>query len=316
MVSTFTPNLGLEEPAHGDQAGTWDRPVNANWTLLDAVLGGVTTVALSTATTLTLATSQYQNRQIVFTSTLAANVTVTFPTSFQKTWEIQHSATGSSAFTITLATTAAGAQAIAIPPGELIDVQIAAGNVKFKNLHRVGKYWDYAGSSVPNWVSACTVPPYLNCDGTAFSSATYPQLALKLGGTTLPDSRGRARCNVNAGTSRMTTAGSGVNGDVLLSGGGGETQTLTASQIPTLTAAGNNILNTNQTNIIRSPAGFISDVNEGPAAPFGTVLANGATLYQPSFIGTASVTSNNTSPGAHSNVQPTIIHGLTLIRAA
>ncbi|MEH2547137.1 hypothetical protein V1283_003782 [Bradyrhizobium sp. AZCC 2262] len=28
MVSTFTPNIQLEEPARGDQVGFWHTPVN------------------------------------------------------------------------------------------------------------------------------------------------------------------------------------------------------------------------------------------------------------------------------------------------
>jgi len=36
MASTYTPNLNLEKPAHGDHAGDWDAVLNANFDALDA----------------------------------------------------------------------------------------------------------------------------------------------------------------------------------------------------------------------------------------------------------------------------------------
>jgi len=106
-------------------------------------------------------------------------------------------------------------------------------NFKFLGLGRVGTYWDYAGSSVPAWVSGCTTPPYLNCDGTTFSSATYPQLTVILGGTTLPDSKGRARFTLNQGSGRITSSG-GIDGNTAYASGGVQTNTLSATNLPSL----------------------------------------------------------------------------------
>jgi len=36
MASTYTPNLNLEKPGHGDHAGDWDEVLNANFDALDA----------------------------------------------------------------------------------------------------------------------------------------------------------------------------------------------------------------------------------------------------------------------------------------
>jgi hypothetical protein len=36
MASTFTPNLNLEKPAHGDRVGDWDAVLNANFEAIDA----------------------------------------------------------------------------------------------------------------------------------------------------------------------------------------------------------------------------------------------------------------------------------------
>ena len=36
MPSTFTPNLNLEKPAHGERVNDWDAVLNANFDALDA----------------------------------------------------------------------------------------------------------------------------------------------------------------------------------------------------------------------------------------------------------------------------------------
>jgi hypothetical protein len=37
MPSTFTPNLNLEKPAHGERVDDWDAVLNANFDAIDAV---------------------------------------------------------------------------------------------------------------------------------------------------------------------------------------------------------------------------------------------------------------------------------------
>src|SRR5882757_9368301 len=219
MVSTFTPNIQLEEPARGDQVGVWDTPVNGNMTEIDLVVSAINTISLNNSPVV-LAAAQFQSKGITFNSTLTGSCAITFPTSFKKSYEIFNTCTGSSAFVITLGTTAAGGQQIACPPGEIVDVVNDGTNIRFKNLGRVGSYWDYAGSSVPAWVSGCTVPPYLNCDGTTFSAAIFPALAVVLGSTTLPDSRGRAGIALDAGVGRVSSAVSGVAGNTRFAAGG------------------------------------------------------------------------------------------------
>ena len=36
MASTYTPNLNLEKPGHGDHADDWDEAMNANFDAIDA----------------------------------------------------------------------------------------------------------------------------------------------------------------------------------------------------------------------------------------------------------------------------------------
>lgn len=298
MASTFTPNINLEEPARGDQVGVWDAPENANWTLTDLVVGGLATISLNNANVV-LNAAQFQCSQITFNSTLTGSVTITFASSFKKPYTILNQCSGSSAFVITLATTAAGGQAICCPPGQPFDVINDGTNLKFKNFGpHIGGYWDYAGSSVPAWVSGCSVPPYLNCDGTAFSSATYPTLTVIMGGTTLPDSKGRTRAALNQGTGRLSSAVAGFNGDTLLAGGG--SQSMQA-----------------HTHGITDPGHFHTAqnafANNGQPGAGVSVFTGGSANTSTEFT---NITVNSAGAGGSQNVQPTYVGGLTFIRAA
>lgn len=303
MVSTFTPNISLEEPARGDQVGTWDTPVNANMTLIDLVVGGAATIALAGAPVV-LAAAQFQAKTIVFSSTLTANVAITFPTSFTKSYEILNQTTGSSNFIITLQSTAAAGAVIGVPPGEMVEVANIAGSFVYKNLGRVGSYWDHGGSSVPHWVSGCTIPPYLQCDGTAFSSATYPHLRNFLGSATLPDSKGRTRYTIDGGTNRISV----IAGNNTVGTGGGDQALQTHTHTGTTGDA-----NADHTHSYNAPnsvpgqtgGGAFAGTTGGTATQTGGISAQHQHAFTTGAAGT----------GASQNMPPLYIGGITLIRA-
>lgn len=296
MASTFTPNINLEEPARGDQVGVWDTPENANWTLTDLVVGGVATIGLNNANVV-LAAAQFRARQITFNSTLTGSVAITFPTSFTKPYTIQNICTGSSAFVITLTTTAAGGQVICCPPGQAFECFNDGANIKFNNFGPpVGGYWDYAGSSNPAWNTGCTIAPYLNCDASTFSATTYPALAVILGSTTLPDSKGRVRATLNQGTGRLSAGVSGVDGNTLAAAGGNQSMQ-SHLHANTATAA--------------FGSGGLPLTNAGS----GDLLSGGAGMGIDATLA-VTVTNALTGAGNSQNVQPTYVGGLTLIRAA
>lgn len=300
MVSIFSPNIQLEQPARGDQSSTWETPVNSNATVMDLCCGGNSAIALAGVNVI-LSSTQYRSRTITLTSTLTASVSLTLPTSFVKSYEILNLCTGSSAFTVTLKTTATGGQVICAPPGETSYVLNNAGNISFRNLGRVGEYWDHAGSSVPSWVSGCTVPPYLNCDGTTFSSSTYPQLAITLGTTTLPDSKGRTRFVLNQGTARVSTAISGINGDVLFASGGNEAMHQHNHGVTDPTHTHGHNANANTVALGQDAGGV-----------FNSPTPNAGTISN-AFTG---ITINNNGAGGTQNMSPAYIGGVTMIRAA
>jgi hypothetical protein len=49
MSSSYTDNLGIEEPATGEQAGSWGETANTNFQILDQALGGQISITLADA---------------------------------------------------------------------------------------------------------------------------------------------------------------------------------------------------------------------------------------------------------------------------
>jgi microcystin-dependent protein len=279
-------------------------------------LGQIATTALNN-TPVILNSAQFQCAQLVFNSTLTGNVSITFPTSFTGPYIIQNNCTGSSAFVITLQTTVAGGQIVGCPFGEIFDVFNDGTNIKFRNFGRIGRYEDWMCSSAPAWISACTVPPYLTCDGSAFSSAAYPTLTVLLGGTTLPDPRGRARLTLDGGTNRITSSNSGFSGTTIGAAGGSETVTLSSATIPITIPAGTvtmNTLNASNRGVSATTGSVVIMVNPPNATLANTDLVSGGYVVPTS----TSFTFAGTPFGgglAHQNVQPSYVGGITMVRA-
>lgn len=298
MVS-FTNSKVLTLPANSSYVGTWDQPTNANWQIVDAALGQVAVINLNNSP-VTLNAAQFGCAGIVLRSTLTGNVPITFPTTFTGMYVIKNECTGSSAFIVTLLTTFPGANVISAPPGMAIDVFNEGASLFYRSLGPIGSYLDFAGSSLPAWVSACSVPPYLHCDGTTFSSATFPILADILGGTALPDTRGRSRFNVNSGTGRISTAVSGINGDTKFAAGGDQ-WSQTHNHPITITDPGH----------VHTQIG----TNTLSGAGLGAGAASGATTNTGSATTGITAVSANFASGNSQNMPPAYIGGITLIRA-
>jgi hypothetical protein len=298
MTSTFTTNIGLEKPARGDKAGTWDTPVNGNSDTIDLVVGAIATISLNNSPVV-LSAAQFQSENITFGSTLTGSVTITFPTSFTKPYTIGNFCTGSSAFTITLQTTASGGEVICCPPGEYTDVLNDGTNLKFKNLGHVGSYWDYAGSSNPAWNTGCTKPPYLNCDGSAIPAA-YTVLPIVLGSSLLPDSRGRFRATLNQTTSRLNSTTSGLNGNSAGASGGSES-----------------LQSHTHSNSLNDPGHAHTYTDASGGVKGGATASGGSAFANTTGASVTGMTITNASAGAGSaqNIPPAYIGGLTLIRA-
>ena len=318
MPDPQTTNIQIYQPTHNSDIGTWDQPANANFGAADSLAANVWSISqTSGAYTFTtgnnglppnagsLWSGPYgtQSAMLRFSGTLVGNLTVTLPRS--GFWMID-SVGAQGAFVIFLQSAEPG-KIITAPPGEIVHIFNDGVDCKYLDMGRVGSYMDLAASAVPAWITNCTVHPYLNCDGTTFSAATYPALNAFLGSTTLPDFRGRGRVSLDQGQSRITTAGGGVDGTTLFAGGGTQNRTITQSVLPAYNLA---ITDPGHQHIVSY------------VIPSGQAAGPGGTFYIPGSqintqVATTGITVNLNGGGAAlQTMTPVAVHGLTLIRAA
>ena len=112
---TSTTNLSLNLPANGSFNNSWDVPVNANWSTIDAAIGGTTAFNVVGASgTTALVEAQYGTRIWEFSGLLTANVTYQIPSGVGGFWSAVNNTTG--AFTITI-TSAGGGTSVVLTQG-------------------------------------------------------------------------------------------------------------------------------------------------------------------------------------------------------
>lgn len=113
MVSTFTSNKHIEQPANNDDVNVWDVPVNGNMTIIDKALGGSKLLnATALSGTVVLAVADYQPLSLLISGAPSAAVTYSVPSGVGGFWIVENKTTGG--FTISLIS-AAGGSAIPIP---------------------------------------------------------------------------------------------------------------------------------------------------------------------------------------------------------
>lgn len=322
MADPQTVNTGLFVPNLGADVGAWNIPVNSDFVSIDGFIGGVQTISAAGSASFVLTSpsgfvptpsggpTQSQNGVIRFTGAQTANITITLPLPGHLI--IENLTTG--AFWLGFRAIGVG-QVIAIQQGSCKQVYNDGTNVRFVNLPDVGTYLDIAAASIPSWIAACTIPPYLNCDGSAFSAGTYPYLANFLGGTTLPDARGRARYTLNQGVNRITAGGQSIDGNTLFAGGG--TQFISQGNFPAV--------NFNVSGITLSQGGSslfvdasVSSTN-GNNAPRGSLGGPNAQVTSQVVFTNVSVATQGVAASGGSQLSiasPGYASGLTLIRAA
>jgi hypothetical protein len=311
MVDPVTSNILLAVPTRGSDPGTWDTPLNNNSTEVDGLFGGIQVVAVSNSSftltapagivTPTAGPYQSTNAVLRFTGILTANVVITLP--LPGYIIVENLTTGN--FLLYLSA-AINTEIISIEQGALQHVYNDGSRVRFVNLPPVGSYLDISDANVPTWINACSKPPYLNCDGTTFNATTYPYLNAKLGGNTLPDLRGVARYTLNQGTSRLTSAGSGLDGDTRFANKFTQTKTLITANLPPYTPSGSVALNFGSAQYLTLGAG-------GPA-PSIVTTGNGFSPPTPTASFTGSAQGGTSTP--FGVIGTGTVSGITLIRAA
>lgn len=319
MPDPTTTNVLLAVPTHGSDVDTWDVPVNANSAALDGFIGGLVTIGVSSGTfTLTAPAgsvtpaagpTQAQNATLRFSGSISNFVQVILP--LPGRYIVDNQCTGAGVLTFS---SVVSSQIICAPPGKTT-IHNSGSEVDFVDLQGLGSYLDFATATVPGWISRSTKPPFLLCDGSAFSAVTYPLLAAFLGGTTLPDFRGRSGHYLNAGTGRLTAAGAGIDGNTLFATGGVNGITLAANQIPSLASSNASQSITVTSTTARTLTGTIQSANVTGGADRALRSDGVNEAIISAGINPISVNYVNSSQQLVGNAAPGIVSGIRLIRA-
>lgn len=309
-------------PNTSDLPGAWGTSaLNPNFQTIDAMFGGVTTITLSSATTILLSVpattgiwpsvlSQSVNALIRFTGAQSASATIQF--TLPGFYIIDNQCTGG--FSVRL------------QPANLTGNCVGAVNGKKHQVFYDGVHMDYVDmpdpgmaydlhtntTTLPPWMTACTVSPYLIKDGSTYSSVTYPALAQLLGSTYggngittfgVPDERARARLPVDtvqaasgATSARVTFAIAGFTGSLLGAAGGDQRMQTHSHGITDL-----------------GHAHGIADTAIAGSGGAGTSRP-GAGLVATSATSTTGITINNAGTGSSQNMQPSIVNFLPLVK--
>ncbi|QPF87034.1 tail fiber protein [Bradyrhizobium genosp. L] len=333
MADPTTVNRGLAVPLRGSDPGTWDTPINANTTIIDTIVGGLSTIATSGGTTI-LNPAQYACGTIRITGALTSDALITFP-AVQGWWTVENRTTGSSAIQVD---SIGGTEVIAAPPGELIDIQVTGAVVRYRNFGRIGSIEMWGGiTTIPRWVNLCTTPPYVECDGTLYPVAQFPYLGAILGSTfggdgvttfRVPDLRGRLPIHYDNTAARITTGGSGLNGQLLGSALDQQVISLNPTQIPQIQSQITSPLSvvSQSNNFVASNSNDGTPINPGGSGGAGGTVSQGGGGFSVGKLvsngqtsGGGAIVSTNTSggsPGAQvNNVQPSLMTGINVMRA-
>lgn len=238
MASTYTTNKSIEKPGNGDYVNTWSTPVNDDWDIIDASLGGTTTLnATGASGTVNLTVGQYRPPTIIVSGVLTANVTYALPAGVGGQWVIYNITTGS--FTVTFSNLTGGGTTVTVTQGKstlvfcdgtnvrsgVSDIPITAGGsngqIQFNNSGNLGGSANltYDGSGIV--VLGATALAELRVRNTL---RIYGQTSGYVG-ITVPSSAGSTTYSLpNAdGTSGqvLTTNGGGGLSWTTVSGGGG-----------------------------------------------------------------------------------------------
>lgn len=331
MVDPTTVNILLSIPTRGSDVNTWDLPINGNSSGLDGYLGGVQSISLgSSPVTLSSPTgvptpgpgpTQAQNAVLRFTGALSANVRITLP--LPGYYIVENLTTGNFVLSFQGVT---ATQVIAVEQGAIQHIYNDGANVRFVNLARIGAIEIWTGYvAIPSWISACTVPPYLLCDGSIYSFSVYPYLGARYGsafggnGVTtfaVPDLRGRIPLAYDGTGTRITTGGSGLDGQLIGAALDKQTNTLVTGNLPAYTPSGSLTGITTSVGDVARSNGANTFISNGGAPGGGFGSTNSFSFGPVTSTGTFAGSPQGGSSNPVNNVQPSLITGIAVIRAA
>lgn len=176
------------------------------------------------------------NAMIKFTGAQTGSATIQF--TLPGFYIINNQCTGTTFVKLSPAT--GTGNAIGAPPGQKVHVFFDGTDMDYVDFPTPGSAVDLHinTTTLPPWMTACSVAPYLIKDGTVYTSSIYPALSALLGSTYggngvttfgVPDERARARLGVDtvqaasgATSGRVTFAIAGFTGSLLGAAGGNQ----------------------------------------------------------------------------------------------
>ncbi len=322
MTEPITTNRSLIVPNTGDLSGAWGTSaLNPNFQSIDTLFGGVTTISLSVTTTILLSVpattgiwpggnpSQSMNALIRFTGAQTGSATIQF--TLPGFYIIENKCTGTTF--VKLSPAIGVGNSIGAPPGKKQKVFFDGTDMDYVDMPDPGIAYDLHTNTttLPPWMTACSVAPYLLKDGTVYTASIYPALAQLLGSTYggngittfgVPDESNRFRLAIaTAGVGRVTLAVSGINGTTFGSAGGDQRL---ATHTHGITDPGHNHTLNNANNIF-SGAGATQPLAGANFNTLVNITANSATT---------NITINASGTGSSQNMPPTIVSFLPLVK--
>lgn len=332
MAEPITTNRYFIAPLTGDLPGAWGTAaLNPNFQSIDTLFGGVTTISLSATTTILLSVpattgvwpggnpSQSMNACIKFTGAQTGSATIQF--TLPGFYIIDNRCTGTTFVKLSPAT--GGGNSIGAPPGEKCHVFFDGTDMDYVDFGRVGSPLDLHinTTTLPPWMTACSLAPYLVKDGSVYTSSVFPALAALLGSTYggngittfgVPDERNRMRIpvdtvGVTSGTTsqRVTNTLVGIIGTALGPAGGSAVMVATTGNLPPYTPTGTGSVSSVFQNIA-APAAGITHMVIATASGDGASGAGNAFTFNGAAQGGLSLPMNK--------MPPTIVSFIALIK--
>lgn len=131
MTSTYSTNKNIELPGNGDYTDTWNVPVNADFNIIDAALGGTTSLN-ATGGSATLTAAQYQKLHLSVTGAMSGNVTYSIPAGVGGFWIVRNATSGS--YTLTFASLTGGGTSATVDQSTIGIIYCDGTNVRFATI--------------------------------------------------------------------------------------------------------------------------------------------------------------------------------------
>lgn len=329
MTEPITTNRSFIVPNTGDLPGAWGTSaLNPNFQSIDTLFGGVTTISLSSTTTILLTVpattgvwpggnpSQSMNALIRFTGAQTGSATIQF--TLPGFYIVENQCTGTTS--VRLQPSNLTGNCIGAQPGKKQKVFYDGVHMDYVDMPDPGTAYDLHinTTTLPPWMTVCTISPYLLKDGSIYSTASYTALAQLLGSTYggngittfgVPDERARARLGVDtiqaasgATSARVTFAIAGFTGS-LIGAAGGDQRMQSHTHSNTLTDPGH-------VHFIKGSSG-IGGVTQIVSGASGLFSEDDKTASATTSI---TITNANIGTGSSQNMMPSIVSFLPLIK--